>query len=354
MTDGGHAGRVVVAIATPLEPALVERVAAVDPRIEVRHAPELLPPVRFPCDHRGVDGFTRPPADERRWWELLAGADVLFGVPGDAPAGLAEVARRCPRVRWIQATSAGASEQFAAADLTPQQRQRLAVTTAVGVHAVPLAEFALLGLLALTKDIGRIHADQRARRWTHYPNRELAGGTLLIVGLGEIGVATAHRARAFGMRVVGVKRHPGGPIPDIDEVHPPAALPDLAPAADAVVLSLPATAETRGLFGRELIARLPSHAIVVNVGRGAVVDEAALVTALREGRLAGAALDVTTVEPLPPDSPLWGLPNVLLTPHTMALSPAENARIVDLFADNLRRFLDRRPLRNLVDPELFY
>jgi phosphoglycerate dehydrogenase-like enzyme len=214
----------------------------------------------------------------------------------------------------------------------------------------------MLGLLAFTKDLPRLTADRHARRWDHYPMRELAGQTLLIAGLGHIGREVARRARAFGMRVLAVKRDPAGaPPPDgVDLLRGQDALPALAGEADAVVITLPATAETRGLFDRALLARLRPGCVLVNVGRGAVVDEDALIDALRSGRLAGAALDVFAQEPPPPSSPLWELPNVLLSPHTAALSTAENRRIVELFGDNLRRFLNGEPLRNRVDPTQFY
>jgi phosphoglycerate dehydrogenase-like enzyme len=256
----------------------------------------------------------------------------------------------------VQATSAGAGEQVRAAGLSAAELARVTVTSAAGVHAGPLAEFCMLGLLAFTKDLPRLGADRRARRWDHWPMRELAGQTLLVVGLGHIGREVARQARALGMRVLGVKRDPAGPpgAHGVDHLRGPEALAELAAEADAVVITLPATGATRGLFDRALLARLRPGCVLVNVGRGAVVDEDALVDALRAGRLAGAALDVLASEPPPPASPLWELPNVLLSPHTAALSVAENRRIVELFGDNLRRFLDGAPLRNRVDTARFY
>ena len=155
------------------------------------------------------------------------------------------------------------------------------------------------------------------------------------------------------MRTVGIRRT-GGEVPRLDELHPPERLRELLPRANGLVVSLPLTRGTRGLLGRDAFALLPKGAVVVNVGRGGVVDEAALVEALREGGLAGAALDVFAEEPLPRESPLWELPNVLLAPHTAALSIHENERIVQLFCDNLRRHLRGEPLRNRVDPEHYY
>jgi phosphoglycerate dehydrogenase-like enzyme len=186
------------------------------------------------------------------------------------------------------------------------------------------------------------------------PTRELHGQTVLILGLGAIGLEVARLARAFGMRTVGVRRSAAAPPPFTDEVHTADELPALIERAHALVITLPATPETRGLVDARVIERMRPDCIVVNVGRGAVVDEQALVKALRERRIAGAVLDVFAEEPLLPSSPLWELDNVLVSPHSAALSPHEDERIVELFRDNLRRYLAGEPLRNLVRPGLFY
>lgn len=343
-----------VVVATPLEAELAERIAAEVPAADVLVEPALLPPVRYPGDHRGDPGFTRPPDAEQRWWQLLARAEVLFGIPGDTPGGLAEAVRRCPGLRWVQATSAGAGEQVLAAELTADELARVTVTTSSGVHAGPLAEFALLGMLAFTKELPRLRRDQHAHRWgEHRPLRELAGGTCVVVGLGAIGREVARSATALGMRVLGVRRTPGE-VEHVDEVHDATGLPGLAARADVLVVTLPGTAATAGLVSAEVIGSLPAHAVVVNVGRGSAIDEAALADALAGGRLAGAALDVTATEPPAPGSPLWDLDNVLLSPHTAALSARENERIAALFVDNLRRYLEGKPLRNTVEPGRSY
>jgi phosphoglycerate dehydrogenase-like enzyme len=348
------ADSVTVAIANPLEAELVAAVQAADPRLQVVYAPALLPPVRYPNDHRGVEDFRREPEDERRWWEMIARAEVLYGLPGDSPEGLARAVRCAPGLRWVQATSAGAGEQVGAAGLSLEELERVTVTSAAGVHARPLAEFALLGLLAFTKDLPRLLADQHAHRWGHYPVGELSGRTLLIVGLGQIGEEVARLAAAVGMRVIGVNRSGRTDSPDVHEVGRTSALDDYLPQADAIVISAPLTAETRGLIDAAAMALMKEGAVLVNVGRGGVVDEPAMIEALRSGRLAGAALEVFAREPLPADSPLWDLPNVLLSPHTAGLSVREDERIVSLFVENLGRYLRGEPLRNRVDPELLY
>jgi glyoxylate/hydroxypyruvate reductase len=345
-----------VLIASPLEGELAERIKAADPRAEVLFEPDLLPPARYPADHLGDLGFRRDAEAEARWRALLDRAEVLFGVPGDSADDLDEVVATLSRLRWVHATSAGAGEQVRKAGLPAEALERVTITTSSGVHAVPLAEFAILGLLAIARELPRFVEEQRARAWPEVrrPLRELDGQTLFLVGLGDIGRETARLGKAFGMRTVGFRRTEGPPPEHVDEVHGPQRLPELAHRADAMVVSLPLTDQTAGLIDRATIERLPASCIFVNIGRGGVVDEPALVDALRERRIAGAVLDVFATEPLPDSSPLWTLPNVLVTPHAAALSARENERIVELFVDNLGRYLDGRPLRNVVEPGLFY
>jgi phosphoglycerate dehydrogenase-like enzyme len=348
--------RTQVLIASPLEAELAARIQAPDPRAEVLFEPDLLPPARYPGDHRGDPSFARDAEGEARWRALLDRAEVLFGVPEDSTEGLAEVVNGLPRLRWVHATSAGAGEQVRKAGLSPEALKRVVITTSSGVHAVPLAEFAILGLLAMAKELPRLIEDQRARAWPEVrrPVRELSGQTLFLLGLGEIGREVARLGKALGMRTVGFRRTEGPPPEWVDEVHGPQRLAELAGQADAMVVSLPMTEQTAGLVDRATIERLPASCIFVNIGRGGVVDEPALIDALRDRRIAGAVLDVFATEPLPADSPLWTLPNVLVTPHAAALSARENERIVELFADNLRRYLDGRPLRNVVEPGVYY
>jgi len=348
--------RIQVLIASPLEAELAARIQAADPRAEVLFEPDLLPPARYPGDHRGDPSFARDAEGEARWRALLDRAEVLFGVPEDSTEGLAEVVNGLPRLRWVHATSAGAGEQVRKAGLSPEALKRVVITTSSGVHAVPLAEFAILGLLAMAKELPRLIEDQRARAWPEVrrPVRELSGQTLFLLGLGEIGREVARLGKALGMRTVGFRRTEGPPPEWVDEVHGPQRLAELADQADAMVVSLPMTEQTAGLVDRAIIERLPASCIFVNIGRGGVVDEPALIDALRDRRIAGAVLDVFATEPLPADSPLWTLPNVLVTPHAAALSARENERIAELFADNLRRYLDGRPLRNVVEPGLYY
>jgi len=343
-----------VAIVTPIDSELVKPIRAVADNVEVLYEPDLLPAVRYPGDHQGVEGFSRDPDAERRWQQLLDSSEVLFGLPGDSPAGLAAVVRSNPGLRWVQGTAAGTGEQVKAAGLTEEELERVAITSASGVHVEPLAEFCLMALLHFIRGVPRLQADQHAHHWDHYPVAELRSGTVLVLGLGAIGTEVARLAKAFGMHTIGVNRRGDSDSPHVDEVYATDRLTDLLARSDAVVVTLPLTNETEGMLDAQALRRVKPGAILVNAGRGGVIDEPALVQALREKRLGGAALEVFATEPLPTDSPLWDLPNVLISPHTAALSVHENERIDELFCENLRRYLAGEELLSRVDPKLFY
>ena len=346
--------RTVVTITRPLEAKLVARVAAIDDRLDVRYEPGLLLARRSSGGQCGVEPSSRADGPERDWQAMLAQTDVLFGIPGDSPRGLSEAVRAGTRLRWVQAAAGGAGEQVRAAGLSVEEQARVLITRAAGVHAGPLAEFAILGLLAFAKGLPRLLDDRQARRWERYPMAELAGSTVLVVGLGEIGTEVARLAKAFGMRVIAINRSGRTQSPYVDEIRTARFLADLLPVAHGVVLALPLTDETRGLIDAAAFGRMHSGAVLVDVGRGGVVDEAALVHALEGGQLAGAALDVFATEPLPADSPLWWLPNVLLSPHTAGRSTRENERLVALFSENLRRYLAGDELLGRLHPTLLY
>ncbi len=339
-------------IASPLEGELVERVRAVSAVREVLYDPGLLPLVRYPNDHCG-DELVRDTDAERRWGSMLARANVLFGYPEETGAGLRRALESAPVVRFVQGTSAGMGAHVRRAQLTPEMLGRVRFASAAGVHAQMLAEFAFYGLLALRKDAARLGRLRAERSWTHFAMGELEGSTLVIVGMGQIGKAIAQLARAFAMRVAVVARRTEYQ-PLAEAVYPPERLRDAFREADAVIVTLPATESTAGLIDADALAALKPSAIFVNVGRGSVVDQDALVAMLARGRLAGAVLDVFAHEPLPPEHPLWAMENVVLSPHTAALSVHENRRIVDLFCDNLGRLDAGLPLRNALNLHEFY
>jgi len=225
-------------------------------------------------------------------------------------------------------------------------------TTARGVHSRPLSEFCLMAILALNKGLERMIRDKDRRHWERYAGTDLEGETLGVVGLGAAGGATARLARAFGMRVVGTDI--ATKTEGLDRFYPLEALPEMLRETEYLVLCVPHTPQTERMIGAQELALLPRGAVLVNIARGAVVDETALIEALRAGHLRGAALDVFEVEPLPPESPLWEMENVLVSPHSASTSDRENERITDLFCENLRRFLAGEPLLNVLDTERLY
>jgi glyoxylate/hydroxypyruvate reductase A len=343
---GNEAAQYTVLIASYLEPELVERIRQVDRRLEVLFEPVLLGAPRFPADHTAP--HTRTPADEARWRALLARADILFDFDSTHRQDLPDLS---PRVRWIQATSAGIGQTVKRWGYDTRLPGAV-FTTASGVHVRPLAEFVVMALLMHYRGARRMLRDQQRKQWEPYATTDLEGRTLAIVGLGRIGTGIARTCRALGMTVIGTRLTPA-PDP-VDRFFPPDQLHEMLPQAEVLVLIVPHTPRTEKMIGPRELALLPRGAFFINVGRGAVVDEPALVESLRSGHLAGAALDVFAEEPLPPSSPLWEMPNVLVSPHSASTSDRENARIVDLFCDNLRRFLSGAPLRNVLDVERMY
>jgi phosphoglycerate dehydrogenase-like enzyme len=344
-----------VAIAVPLEAEFVERIRATDPSVTVLYEPDLLPPERFPADHAGDPNFRRTPEQEERYWEMLGNADVLYGFPNESPAGLARIAKENARLQWIHAMAAGAGGAVKASGLDAGTLNKFKVTTSAGVHALPLAEFAAMGILNGFKRTAELAQDQAAKVWPELriPTKLVNGSSLVVTGLGEIGLETARIARALGMKVSGTKRSVE-PIDGIEEVADNNGLAGLLASADAVVNTLPGTPYTEKLFNREVFAAMKPGTVFVNVGRGTVVDEDALLEALENGQVAYACLDVFAVEPLPQDSPLWDHPRVMVSPHTSALSAAENRLIAERFCSNLRTFLDGGELPHLVDTIHFY
>ncbi|WP_298819933.1 D-2-hydroxyacid dehydrogenase [Chloroflexus sp.] len=264
---------------------------------------------------------------------------------------LARLVRQMPALRWIHIPRAGVD-----GSLIPEVVARdIIVTNSAGVHAIPISEFVMLFALSHVKQAARLHRMQAAHQWRE-PDlqlRELAGSTMLIIGLGQIGQAIAARASAFGMRVWGSRRNPR-PVSGVEQVVGEGEWRSLLPQADFVVIAAPLTPLTRGMFGRAELALMKPEAYLINIARGEIVDEDALIEALRAHRIAGAGLDVFAHEPLPPDSPLWELPNVFVTPHISWSSPFIRSRTLDMFATNLRAFLNHEPMINVVDKQAGY
>jgi phosphoglycerate dehydrogenase-like enzyme len=343
---------VTVTITSYLEEEHVERIREVDERLLVLYREDLVPPPRWPGDHVGPSGWHRTPEGDEEFLAMLEGAEVLY----DFPRGHVEdLVRVVPKLRWVQASMVGAGEIAERAGL---QNTDVAITTASGVYSGPLAEFVLMALLAHVKDLDRLRRDKAEKRWREAHTETLRGKTLCIVGLGNIGRAVAERARPFGVRVVGVKRMVREDDAAWDYADELYATRDLHPAlqeADYVVVTLPGTPETYRLLNAEAISVMKLGAYFVNVGRGKVVDEGALIEGLKSGQLSGAALDVFEEEPLPRESPLWDLENVIVSPHSTDNVPGlTNELQTELFCDNLWRYLNGEPLRNELDKKLLY
>ncbi len=296
--------------------------------------------------------------------EWKAQAEVLYTF-----SALPQTPEEMPALRWIQLHSAGA-------DHLPdwlRHRQDIRITTASGIHAVPMAEYTFMVMLALIRRLPRMLAYQQrhewpSNRWDLFADGELRGSTLGVVGYGSIGREIGRLAKAFGMRLLAMRRHgsrredtgyvvpgtgdPEGTLPD--GWYTPDQKLDMLAACDIVVNVLPLTPDTRHFFDAQAFAAMKPSAYFINIGRGATVDEHALISALQQGHLAGAALDVFAEEPLPPDSPLWDMENVIISPHISAFSTRYDDRAIELFIANLQRYLKGAPLFNVYNPQLQY
>ena len=341
-----------VVIGSYFEEEHVRRIREVDGRLRVHYREDLVPPPRWPGDHAGPEDWRRSPEEDEEFLAMLGEAEVLY----DFPRGhVRDLTRAAPNLRWLQASMAGAGEVAKKAGLLETD---VVVTTASGVYSGPLAEFVVMAMLQHAKNLDRLRRDKAEKAWHQAYNDTLENKTLCVVGMGNIGRAIAERVRPFGTRILGVKRTVREDDParsHADELHGTERLRDALAEADYVVVTLPGTPETRHLVDADTIAAMKPGTYFANVGRGSVVDEGALVEALQSGHLSGAALDVFEVEPLPQESPLWELENVIVSPHATDMVPALiNERQTDLFCDNLRRYLEGEPLVNVLDKQLLY
>ena len=334
---------VIVLITLPFPDTLVERLRTVSPLLQIH-----VHPAREPQDL---------PAD------LLPDVEVLY-----THRALPEP-EKVPNLRWIQLHFAGL-DQIADHALL---RSNVAVTTMSGASAPQMAEFALMSMLALGRCLPRLMRDKASKRWAEdrferFRPRELRGSTVGIVGYGSIGREVARLCRAFGASVLATKRNLRqladsgyllkglGDVDArlVDRLYPPQALPSMAALCDFLVITVPLTPESRGMVDRHVLQSMKASAFLIDISRGGVVDHGALIEALNEKRLAGAALDVYPVEPLPETSPLWEMGNVIISPHIAGASDIYYERATDLFIENLRRYLADQPLLNRYDPQRGY
>jgi len=322
-------GPVVVLVNIEISPDLLSLISSVDSRVRVVQAQYLS-------------------QDELN--NVLPEVNVFFGfrVPVEWYTGAS-------KLEWVQLASAGV-DHFVREGI-PKLRPDLLVTTASGIHEVPISEHVLGMMLYFSRRFNIAVPNQRAHSWSRLSPDELNEKTVCIVGYGPIARRTAMLCQGFGMRVICVRaslteQQPGvGPV---DRFYPASRLNEAVGQADYVVVAAPHTPQSAGMVSEAQFEAMKPGTVLINVSRGALVDEPAMIRALQEGKLAGAGLDVFVVEPLPEDSPLWDMENVLVTPHNSGANPHYNERATDLFCDNLARFLRGEPLRNLVDFERGY
>jgi D-2-hydroxyacid dehydrogenase (NADP+) len=349
-----------VTIALPIADELHETIRDTDPRLNVTALTRAQRRV-----YRGGRplwaGYPEPPRAEdeseeeakERLEPILRETEVLLTnpvVPDD-------VVERAPNLKWLQLTSAGVDRLMDA----PVVKSHVTVTTASGIHATPISEYVIGAMLSFAKGFPKAFRAQQERVWRPFWPEEVEDKTIGVLGVGAIGARVVQLAKALDMRVLALRRSAErrltgdeSGLPGVDEMLPPSDLPYLLAESDYVVVALPLTAESRNLIGEPELRAMKPTAVIVNIGRGAIIDEAALVRALREGWIAGAALDVFQQEPLSPESELWGLDNVILTPHISGGTPRYKERAVGLFCENLRLYLAGDRLRNVVDPARGY
>ncbi|RWA79185.1 D-2-hydroxyacid dehydrogenase [Mesorhizobium sp.] len=273
-----------------------------------------------------------------------SGAEVVFTIKFDRGSCYPRAALvESPTVRWVSVGGSGTDH------LRPWDPARVTVTNSAGVAADMMAEYVFGAMLSFSLGLRAFAREQAARNWTAGKVEAIQGKTLLILGLGRTGQAVAARAKAFGMTTLGVRANPK-PTDNIDEVHGMADLPRLWGRADFILCAVPLLESTRGTVGSGAFAAMKPSAVLIDVSRGGVVDETALLTALDGGRIKGAALDVFATEPLPPAHPLWGYDNVIVTPHCSSVYDGWDVKSARMFADNLTRYRRGEPLAKVVDP----
>ncbi len=324
-------------VTAPLDGASLERIKRVSDRMKLTDASELLR-----AESKG-DSSAAKELDA-----LLAEAEVIYGfrLPKD-------LVRRAPKLKWVQVMSAGVDRFLEDEEL---RKSKVVLTNVSGIHGVPIGEFVLGLMLMFAKQAPLCFQLKQQRQWGRFVPTVLRSKTVGIVGLGSIGREVARLAKAFRMRVVATRRSArgAGRARYVDVLYPPDQLHRLLSESDFVVLALPLTPESKGLIGERELRSMKPTAYLINVGRGEIVDEQALVRALEERWIAGAGLDVFATEPLPADSRLWELPNVIFSPHVAGGMEDYVERATEVFCENLRRYLSGKRLLNVVNKERGY
>jgi len=328
---------VEVLVTTSLDEECIRQITAVSPKINLRDVSDFAD-----AEKRG-DFFSREQFDAH-----LAEAEIIYGARPPK-----NVIARAPKLKWIQTTDAGV-DSFLDSDII--ESSVIVTNTSGGVHAVSIAECVLEMMLMFVKKMPLCFQLKQERQWKTFSLTVLHSKTVGIVGLGSIGRQVARLSKAFGMRVLATRRSSRSATRtgNVDMLFSQDQLPQLLSDSDFVVLALPLTPETNKLIGQEELRTMKPTAYLINVARGSIVDEAALTRALEENWIAGAGLDVFVTEPLPVESRLWELPNVIFSPHVAAEIEDYDLQATRLFADNLRRYLSGKRLRNVVDKKKGY
>jgi phosphoglycerate dehydrogenase-like enzyme len=283
--------------------------------------------------------------------QLISEAEVILTLD-HVGSWLQELWVSAAKLKWIQAGSTGVEDIV----FSSMKNHPVVLTNSRGAYSSPLAEFAMFCVLYFAKAFPIMERNRLERRWADYPLQEVRGQTIGIVGFGETGQAVSRLANALGMRVLATKRNPLTPTGEtaVDQLIPPERWHELLRNSDCVVNALPLTPETRGRFGEDEFRAMKTSSCFINVGRGKTVQESKLVMALKEGWIAAAGLDVYETEPLPPESELYSLPNVILSPHCADKVASSLDKVARIFLDNIRRFAKGEPLENIVNKELGY
>jgi phosphoglycerate dehydrogenase-like enzyme len=319
-----------------------------------------------------LDEFYLTPTSTLRAWaasiaEKVPGIDIAVVDPADdLPAALGdadaafgrltpELLGAAPNLRWLQAPAAAPPPGYFFPELAAHP---VIVTNLRGIYRANVADHAMAYVLAFARRLPTFLASQARREWHRAPQDagivDLGATTALVVGVGAVGTAIAERCRAFGMRVIGVDARPESVDIPLDALHPPGDLDEILPLVDWVILTVPHTPDTEGMMTLDRFRRMKPTAFFINIGRGPTVPLEDLTAALRAGEIAGAGLDVFEKEPLPDDHPLWSLPDVILTPHVAGFGADLGPAREELLVDNARRFVEGRPLRNVVDKEKWF
>lgn len=324
-----------IVLTVALSDELKSAIEAISPHIKLMDASEV-------SRARYMDD----PVSQKKLDTMLSDAEIIFG-----PVQAKGLIARAPKLKWIQFASAGA-DRFLLPEIV---ESKVVLTSVSGIHATPIGEFVMELMLMFVKKAPLCFEMKQKKEWQRFSPTVLRGKTVGIIGLGAIGQEVARLSKAFGMKVIATRRSTrSNHARNVDVLLPSEKLPRLLSESDFIVLSLPLTPETRKLIGSEELRMMKPTAYIINIGRGPLIDEPALVQALKENRIAGAGLDVFTVEPLPEDSPIWDLPNVIFSPHTSGGMEDYLGKASEIFCQNLRRYLDGKKLINIIDKKKGY